>query len=336
MKIATFGLENWQKEKLEKIFGEKNITSFKSSIKQSHLKKIENVDVLIIFIYSQIDKKIIEKLPKLKLICTMSTGYDHIDIECAKERKIKVCNVPIYGENTVAEHTLALILALSRKIYPSIERTHENLNFETDKSLRGFDLKDKILGVVGGGNIGQHVVKMAKALEMNVLVFDLNKDKKLEKKFGFKYVTMANLLKQSDIITLHVPYNTHTHHLINKNAIDKMKDGVYLINTARGGIIDTNALIKGLKSKKVAGAGLDVLEGECDILEESSVLSDEFKKSCVLKIILQDHMLMKMDNVIVTPHNAFNSNEALSRILETTIENIKAYKISKLKNVVNR
>jgi D-lactate dehydrogenase len=158
---------------------------------------------------------------------------------------------------------------------------------------------------------------------MKVLVFDLNRDEKLAKKIGFRYGSFSQLLKNSDILSLHVPYNKKTHHLIDGTAIASMKKGVYIVNTARGAVIDTHALVKGLRSGQVAGAGLDVLEEECAVKEEVALLNDAFKKTCNMATILENHLLMKMENVIITPHNAFNSSEALLRILETTLENIK-------------
>ena len=179
-----------------------------------------------------------------------------------------------------------------------------------------------------------HVVRVAKGFEMKVLVFDIVKNKELAKSLGFTYTSMNTLLKKSDIVTLHVPHNIHTHHLINKEAIRKMKHGVLLINTARGGIIDTEALVKGLKSGKIGGAGLDVLEGECFIKEEKQLLSKHFAQECDLKTILHGHLLMKMPNVIVTPHNAFNSREALSRILDTSAQNITSFLKGRVVNKV--
>ncbi len=216
MKIAYFELEMWQEK-----FPKDEYICFKKPLLKSHIKKISDCDILVVFIYSKINSEIINKMPKLKLICTMSTGFDHIDIEYAKSRRIKVCNVPSYGENTVAEHTFSLILALSRKLYPSIKRTHEEKRFETDISLRGFDLKGKTLGLIGGGNIGLNVAKIAKAFDMKILVFDIYKDKNASKKIGFEYVSMNMLLKKSDVISLHVPYNKRTHHMINKENISK-------------------------------------------------------------------------------------------------------------------
>jgi D-lactate dehydrogenase len=291
-------------------------------LQEKHVSRLQDIEVLAVFIYSQVSSTIIDALPRLKLIATMSTGFDHIDVAYCKKKGVKVCNVPTYGENTVAEHTFALILALSRRVYPSIKRTHEQHSFETDASLRGFDLKGRTLGLVGCGNIGKHVARIGVGLEMDVFVFDLVKDASLAKKIGFRYASLSQLWSTSDIISLHVPHNKKTHHLVDGKAIASMKDGVFLINTSRGSVIDTHALVKALRSGKVAGAGLDVLEEECAVKEEAALLTDEFKETCDMATILENHLLMKMDNVIITPHNAFNSSEALLRILETTLENI--------------
>ena len=145
---------------------------------------------------------------------------------------------------------------------------------------------------------------------------------------------MDKLLKESDVVSLHVPYNKHTHHLINKNKLSLMKKNAILINTSRGGIIDTDALVTALKRKKIAGAGLDVLEEECEMIEDIQLLKKEFVKKCDLKIIVENHILLDMPNVIITPHNAFNTNEALMRILETTVKNIRGYKSGRKINLV--
>lgn len=334
MKIALFELEGWQKKEVKDELKGHKLIFLDEPLSEENIGKVKDAGALVFFIYSKANKKILDKLPNLKLITTMSTGFDHIDVKYCKKKGITVCNVPTYGENTVAEQTFSLILALSRKLYPSIKRTHENHSFETDKSLRGFDLKGRSMGIIGCGHIGQHVARIAVGFEMKVLVYDPHPDKKLAKRIGFTYVTLDGLFAQSDIISLHVPYNKYTHHLINKKTIKKMKDGVYIVNTARGGVIDTHALIEALKSGKIAGAGLDVLEGECDIKEEAELLTTKFKDSCDLQAMLEGHMLMKMDNVIITPHNAFNSKEALSRILHTTVENIEGFAKRKPKNQI--
>jgi len=262
-------------------------------------------------------------MPNLKLATTMSTGFDHIDIKECKKKKITACNVPTYGANTVAEHNFGLILTITRKIGEAVERTKKG-NFTLD-GLKGYDLKDKTIGVVGCGNIGKHVVRIAKGFEMNVLVSDVKKNPKLAKKMGFSYVTLPQLLKNSDIISLNTPYNKSTHHMINSKTIKQIKKGAIIVNTARGGLIDTPALIKALDAGIVSAVGLDVLEGECFIKEEKQLLHSKFTKTCDLKTILRNHVLLKKKNVYITPHNAFNSKEALYRILDTTIDNILAF-----------
>ena len=257
------------------------------------------------------------------MIATMSTGFDHIDLEECKKRNIKVSNVPFYGENTVAEHTMGLILALTKKIHKAIEKT-KNDDF-SPKGLMGTDLDGKILGIIGPGHIGQHVIKMARAFDMKVIAYSPHKEKGIEKKLEFKYVPLNYLLKHSDIVTIHAPYNKSTHHLINMDNIKLFKNGSYLINTARGQIVDTNAILYGLNKKILAGVALDVLEGECDIQEEKQIIHKEFQITCDLKTLIKNHILIKNKNVIVTPHTAFYTKEALERILDTTIKNIKSF-----------
>ena len=234
-KIAFFELEPWEKE-----YFLKNLKSYKLQFIDKHLNEkninqITDVDAIGIFIYSAVNRKILDKLPNLKLITTLSTGFDHIDLKECKKRKIAVCNVPHYGENTVAEHTFALILNLTRMIHKAYERTVRG-DFSIG-GLRGIDLQGKIIGIIGVGNIGQHVIRIAKGFEMKVIAFDKFKNQKLARRLGFKHVSLDYLLKNSDIVTLHVPYGKATHHLISKNVISKMKKGALLINTARGGIV---------------------------------------------------------------------------------------------------
>jgi len=332
MKIGFFELESWEKEMIEKAFSKDNLILSKNKLTLKEAEKYKDLEVASVFIYSKVDEKMLAKLPKLKLVATRSTGFDHVDLQACKKREVMVCNVPSYGENTVAEHTFALILSLSRKMGDCIERTKHG-SFDLS-GLRGFDLKGKKLGVVGSGRIGQHVIKIAQGFGMELLVYDAFPNQQLAKELGFSYVSMDQLLKEADIITLHVPYNEKTHHLIDKKAFEKMKKGVYIINTSRGGIIDTNALVKALKSKKVAGAGLDVLEQECELVEEKELVSSNFPQQCNLRTLIEDHYLLTLPNVIVTPHNAFNTHEALRRILQTTIDGINGFKTNKLVNVV--
>ncbi|PIZ00093.1 hydroxyacid dehydrogenase [bacterium (Candidatus Howlettbacteria) CG_4_10_14_0_8_um_filter_40_9] len=334
MKFAFFELEGWETEYLKKRFGK----TFDASYSTEHLDETnsdnyKDVEGIGVFIYSQINKKILDKLPNLRFITTMSTGFDHIDITECKKRNIQVSNVPFYGENTVAEHTFSLILSLSRKIPQSVERTKKE-DFSYD-GLRGFDLKGKTLGVIGTGHIGRHVIRMAKGFEMKILALDAFPDIKAAKKMGFEYAkNLKELLQNSDIITLHAPYNKKTHHLINSKNIKSIKKGALLVNTARGGLIETKALLEGLNRGILSGVGLDVLEEEIMVKEEKQLLSKNFSKK-KLKTALEDHILIHDDRVIITPHNAFNSEEALKRILDTTVENIEGFANKKTVDLVS-
>jgi lactate dehydrogenase-like 2-hydroxyacid dehydrogenase len=222
----------------------------------------------------------------------------------------------------VAEHTFALILALSRKVHEAFVRVRQG-NFSLD-GLRGFDLKDKTIGVVGAGHIGLHVIRIARGFGMNVLAFDVRRDRFLAEVLGFAYADLDSLLGRSDIITLHAPDNQHTHHLIHPGNVGKIKRGAVLINTARGGLVNTEALLQALGDGILAGAGLDVLEGEESVLEESALLADKANPE-LLRRAIQNHLILKKPNVVFTPPNAFNSQEALERILQTTAENIMAF-----------
>jgi D-lactate dehydrogenase len=323
MKIAFLELHEWEEKYL------------RERIDHSHeiiLKMAADAEIVSPFIYSKLDAARLAKLPRLKLIATRSTGFDHIDVAECKKRGVTVCNVPSYGENTVAEHTFALILALSRKVHEAFVRVRAG-NFSLD-GLRGFDLKDKTIGVVGAGHIGLHVIRIARGFGMKVLAFDVRRDNFLAEVLGFEYADLDSLLGRSDIISLHAPYNKHTHHLINRDNVGKIKGGAVLINTSRGGLVDTEALLKALDNGILAGAGLDVLEGEEAVLEESALLGDEVNPE-KLRMAIQNHVILKKPNVVFTPHNAFNSQEALERILQTTVENIASYVAGTPRNVVS-
>ena len=334
MKIGFFEIENGEKEILKKAFPKDELLLSRQKLNSKNSGKFKDLEIISVFVHSKIDEKVLKNMPKLKFITTRSVGFDHIDLKACEDRGISVCYVPNYGKNTVAEHTFALILALSRKIVESVDRTR-NRNFDIS-GLRGFDLKDKVLGVIGTGNIGKYVIKIGQGLGMKVIAFDVCKDAKFKKEDGFSYVTLDTLLKKSDIVTLHVPYCEGTHHLIDAKKLAIMRASAIIINTSRGGIIETGALVKALKLKKIAGAGLDVLEGECDLIEEWELGNKEFKSKCDKKILAENHALLNMPNVIVTAHNAFNTCEALGRILQTTIESIAGFKKGKLLNLVKK
>lgn len=278
-----------------------------------------DAEIISVFIYSDVSKSTLDKLPKLQFISTRSTGYDHIDIEECRRRGIVVSNVPYYGENTVAEHAFGLILSLSRKIYKAYLRT-TRLDFSLE-GLMGFDLKGKTIGVVGAGRIGLHVVRIAKGFGMNVLVYDVRHEPLLAEVLGFTYASFEDLLRQSDVITLHVPLNKATYHLINRGNIGLIKRGAILINTARGAIVETEALIEALNQGIISGAGLDVFEGEEAIKEETQLLVQGIPGEKMREILLS-YALLHRENVVITPHIAFYSQEALTRIMETTQDNI--------------
>lgn len=323
MKIAFFEIKDWEKDYISSRLNKEELAFFSEPLTIENINNVKDFDIVSPFIYSKIDNEVINSSQKIKFITTRSTGFDHVDVKTAKEKGIAVSNVPFYGENTVAEHTFALILTLSRKVFQSLEKVKKG-DFSLD-GLIGFDLKGKTIGIIGLGHIGQHVARMASGFEMNILAFDLKQDKKLAKQFGIKYGTVEEVLKNSDIITLHCPYNESTKHLINLDNISMIKKGAYLINTARGGLIDTTALLKALNEGILAGAGLDVMEEECFIKEEAELLGPNPPKACDIQTMLENHMLLFKENVVITPHNAFNSKEALERILDTTIDNINAF-----------
>ncbi len=324
MKISFFETERWEERYIkEKLKGCK-LEFFKSKLSLRTAKKAADAEIISTFIYSRLNEKIIASLPRLKYIATRSTGFDHIDLNACQKKGILVSNVPNYGENTVAEHTFALILSLSRKICLSNERIKKGIF--SPKGLTGFDLKGKTIGIVGVGSIGKCVVKIAKGFGMKVLAYDIKENKALAKKLGFNYVPFEKLLSASDIVSLHVPYNKQTHHLINKRVLKMFKKGAILINTARGGVCETAALLEGIRNGTFSALGLDVLEEECFIKEEREILTASFiKKSCDPKTALVNHILMDEPNVLITPHNAFNSKEALERILKVTLSNIKNF-----------
>lgn len=335
MHLGIFAAKPWEKEYLEQQFEGSGfaLTFFEHELDADHLPKERSFDAVSVFVGSRVDQAVLDALPDLRIIATRSTGYDHIDFAACAARGIIVSNVPAYGENTVAEMTFALLLALSRRIYESYERVREDGNF-SQEGLKGFDLQGKTLGVVGTGRIGRHVIRIAKGFEMEVLATDPHPDAAFAKEAGFTYMALEELLVASDIVSLHVPYLPATHHLLNEERIGMMRRGAILINTARGAIVETEALVKALESGQLGGAGLDVLEEEGVIGDELEFLVSGRTDGHDLKTVLANHALMHMPNVIVTPHNAFNTAEALTRILETTAANLKTFLAGKPENTV--
>ncbi len=289
------------------------------------------VNVLSVFIHSRVTREQLERLPELKLIATRSTGFDHIDLDACREKGIAVANVPNYGENTVAEHAFALLLALTRRVHRSYERTIRG-DFSI-QGLRGIDLQSRTLGVLGTGSIARNVLRIAGGFQMERIGFDIHPDPKAAEELGFEYVDFDTLLSRSQVLSIHVPYNQHTHHMIDAEALSKLPEGAIVINTARGGIIDPVALVEALRSGRVGGAGLDVLEAEKAIGEEAEILSQQYDLD-QLRSVIQSHALLKMPNVIITPHVGFNSEEAVRRIMETTVENIDSFLAGEGQNLI--
>ncbi|MEM0143139.1 MAG: NAD(P)-dependent oxidoreductase [Candidatus Parvarchaeum sp.] len=284
-----------------------------------------NAEILSVFMNSKISIDTLSKFPKLKFIFTRSTGFDHIDLKACKEKGIQVCNVPDYGSQTVAEFTFFLMLSLFRKINFS---DHSAIKFSRGKELYG-----KTLGILGAGNIGKNVGKIAKSFGMNIIYYNRSISDYLES-IGGKKVELSDLLKDSDVVTVHVPLNQGTYHLINKENIKLMKSSAFLINTARGGILETDAVIDALDSKRIAGVALDVIEGEEFAGKEMEIIRKN-ENYDVLKNVLERSMLSNFENAILTPHIAYNTEEALSRIVASTCDNVlKASKGSEVDNIV--
>lgn len=278
------------------------------------IKQCKEAEIICPFIYSKITRKIIESLPDLKLIITRSVGYDHINLVAAKEKDIIVCNVPDYGSHVIAEHVFALLLSGLRHVVEGDERVEREKKFYFS-GLRGITLKGKNLGIIGTGKIGRNVARIASSgFLMNVFAYSPHPDKNIALKYHFSYTDLKTVWKKSDIITLHCPLLDSTKHLINKKSISAMKNGVVIVNTSRGGVIDTEALTQGLKSKKISYALLDVLEHENNIKESKE--------------------LLKLPNVIVTPHIAFYADDSMGKMYGEAFATINSF-IQK-KKIINQ
>ncbi len=287
--------------------------------------KIKDAEIISVFVHSMdVNAELLSKFPNLKLVSTRSTGYNHIDLKYCKEHNITVCNTPAYGRATVPEFTFGLMLDLVKKISLSAREFREK-EPNIDKYM-GFDLEGKSLGVIGTGAIGQHTIKIACGFGMKVLAYDPYPSDYVKELPNARYVKLDELYNQSDIISLHAPSTKENFHMISKDAFDKMKRGVIIINTARGDLIDTAALYQNLMSGKVGGAGLDVMEFESFFIHDEAYTktAHDFDQTEMFNSLL-NMKIMQQENVIVTPHIAFNSIDAIHRILDITIENINEF-----------
>lgn len=342
--------ERWSKMKIYFVENELAERSyFESQLPAHELRFVEGLDevsadadAVSTFIYSKIDAAFLDAHPHLALVATRSTTHDHLDLaECAR-RGVTVCGVPSYGDHTVAEHTFALLLAVARKLREAFESNkHAAFSFE---ALRGFELRGKTFGIIGTGRIGQHAARLAKGFGMEVLAFELAPRLDSAKAIGFQYVTLDELLARSHIISLHAALTPASYHMLNRETLAKCRRGVVLINTARGALVDTDALIAALDSGQVAAAGLDVLEEErvmrsaaSNIISQQIVqrlqtlfvpeearMQDAQRVNELLALMHNDDLISRR-NVVFTPHIAFNSIEAVERINETTVKNIRAF-----------
>lgn len=312
MKTVIYSIKPFEKEFLAKANQKKHdITLISNQLNIKTAIYAEGKDAVVVFTNDDVSAPVINQLADfgIKYIATRSVGVDHIDQQAASDRGIKLANVPVYSPQAIAEHAVALALSLSRRLTTSSENIHR-FDFRLDE-LIGFNFYGKTAGIIGLGHIGLATAKIFNGLGCRVMGYDI--DSQVDHS-GIELVTLNELLSQSDIISLHVPLNSGTVHLINKTTIDLMKKGVMLINTSRGGIIDTVDVLEALQNGKIGYLGLDVYEHEKGLFFENHE-KDKFKDPLLEK-------LMTYPNVMITPHQAFLTKEALQQIADRTIKNL--------------
>lgn len=333
MKIVVFEAEDWERVACLALAPAHAVVCRKEPLKVDGAGEFADAEAISSFVNSDLSAAVLKRLSKLKLIATRSTGYDHIDLDYCRSAGIAVCNVPDYGDSTVAEHAFALLLALSRNIVPAVERTRRG-DFSRS-GLRGFDLAGKTLGVVGAGRIGQRVVEIGQGFGMSVLAFDPAPNPSAAQTLGFRYAPLSELLAAADVVTLHLPGGPGNYNLISDPEFAFMKPQAVLINTSRGGVVDAEALVRAIASGRLAGAGLDVVAEEASMREEAEIFSPggglEAER---MRSLLADHALLHHPKVIITPHIAYDTREAMARIIETTLANIQVYALGTPQNLV--
>ncbi|WP_224484782.1 2-hydroxyacid dehydrogenase [Robertkochia aurantiaca] len=318
MKIAVFSTKDYDRQYFSKVERRDAIKLkfFDVPLKKDTVSLAEGYEGVCVFVNDHLDREVIDALASynIRLIALRCAGFNNVDLKAAEKNDITVVRVPAYSPEAVAEHALALILTLNRKTHKAYNRIREG-NFSLER-LIGFDVHKKTVGVIGTGKIGAHFCRITKGLGCKVLATDFYPSEEL-KSYGIQYVEQSELVKQADIISLHCPLNEHTHHLINEDTLSVMKDGVMLINTSRGGLIDTSAVIEALKSGKVGYLGIDVYEQEEQLffqdLSESVIQDDQITR------------LISFPNVLITAHQGFLTAEALTEIATTTIGNIEDF-----------
>ena len=318
-KIAFFGAKPYDIASFDKVNEKYNydIRYYKGHLNPNNVVLTQDTDVVCIFVNDTADAAVIDAMVDngVKLLALRCAGFNNVDLKAAKG-KLPVVRVPAYSPYAVAEYSLALMLSLNRKIHRACWRTRDG-NFSLN-CLMGFDMHGKTIGIIGTGKIARILIRLLKGFGMRILAYDLYPDMKFAGEEGISYVSLDELYRESDIISLHCPLTDQTKYMIDKDSIDKMKEGVMIINTGRGQLINTNDLIEGRKEKKIAAAGLDVYEEEGEYFYEDK--SDKIIDDDVLA------RLLSFNNVIVTSHQAFFTKEALHNIAETTLQNIEDFR----------
>lgn len=324
MRVAVFDAQNYDRTSLDEVnkrFGHE-LVYFEPRLTPKTASLAKGFPVVCSFVNDNLARETLVSLQTYgcRLVTLRSAGFNHVDLSAARELGITICRVPEYSPHAVAEHAVALILTLNRKIHRANNRVHE-LNFSLD-GLVGFDLFKKTVGIIGTGKIGTAFARIMNGFGCECLAFDINKSDTLIKEIGIKYVSLDELYVRSDIISLHVPLTPDTKHCIDSKSIALMKPGLMFINTSRGALVDSKALIAGLKSGKIGYAGLDVYEEEAGVFFQN--LSEK---------ILQDDILARLltfPNVLITSHQAFLTREALQNIAFTTLESIRQFEAGEI------
>jgi D-lactate dehydrogenase len=334
MRIGIFEAEEWEAAACRSLAAEHSLTCASAPLEPGEAARHADLEVVSTFIRSRLDAATLSQLPRLKLIATRSTGYDHIDLAYCRTAGVAVCNVPDYGDPTVAEHAFALLLAVSRRVVEAAARTRSG-DFSME-GLRGFDLAGRTLGVIGAGRIGRRVIRIARGFAMQVLAFDARPDAAAAAELGFNYVDLPELLRRADVVSLHVPGSAETRDLLSDAEFGLMKPGAVLINTARGGVVNAPALVRALTDGRLGGAGLDVVADEPLLREESEIFRAGRDLAVEeLRSLVATNTLLKLPNVVITPHVAYDTQEAVHRIIAITLRNIEAFAAGAPQNLVS-
>jgi len=318
LRVVFFDSRRYDRDAFEKLADRRVAWKFiPAALSIDTANAVQNCRAICIFVNDLCDRPVIEALAQrgVELIALRCAGFNHVDLDASREHDISVVRVPAYSPFAVAEHSVALMLMLNRKLHQAYMRNRAGY-FVLD-GLTGFDMKDKTVGIVGTGAIGRRLADILLGFRCKILAYDKRPHPELQQHQNVRYVDLPELLAESDIVSLHVPLFEETHYLIDREAIEQMKRGVMLINTSRGGLVDTRALIDGLKSGQIGSAGLDVYE------EESGVFFHDRSNDVLTDDVLA--RLMTFNNVVVTSHQAFLTREALDEIATTTRDNIHEF-----------